>query len=98
VHPTQLYEAALGAVAAGVAALVLRRRRRRDGLAFAAFLLVYAFGRFLIELLRGDHDRGHALGLSTSQWVSVAIVAALAAAALRARQGDGGGFAASARA
>ena len=101
VHPTQLYEAALGAVAAGVAALVLRRSRRRDGRAFAAFLLVYACGRFLIELLRGDHDRGHALGLSTSQWVSLAIVvalAALAAAALRSRQGEGGGFAASARA
>lgn len=98
VHPTQLYEAALGALAAAVAALALRRPRR-DGRAFAAFLVVYACGRFAIELLRGDADRGGALGLSTSQWVSVAIVSALAiGAAARARQGAGGGFAASARA
>jgi prolipoprotein diacylglyceryltransferase len=96
VHPTQLYEAELGALAAAVAALVLRGPRR-DGRAFAAFLVVYACGRFAIELLRGDQDRGRALGLSTAQWVSAALVALVAATAL-ARQGAGGGLAASARA
>ncbi len=54
-------------------------RGRRDGRAFATFLATYAVGRFAIEFLRGDQDRGLALGLSTAQWVSVAIVAALAA-------------------
>jgi prolipoprotein diacylglyceryltransferase len=100
VHPTELYEAALGALAAAVAARALRRPRR-DGRAFAALLAVYACGRFAIEILRGDQDRGRALGLSTAQWVSVAIVIALVArgvAAARARQGVGGGFAARARA
>ena len=87
VHPTQLYEAALGLVAAVAAAIVLARRHRRDGRAFATFLIIYACGRFAIELLRDDQDRGHALGLSTAQWVSVAILAATALAwARHARQ------------
>ncbi|HTB61636.1 MAG TPA: prolipoprotein diacylglyceryl transferase family protein, partial [Polyangia bacterium] len=52
-------------------------RGRRDGRAFATFLVTYAVGRFAIELFRGDQDRGQVLGLSTAQWVSIAIVAAL---------------------
>jgi phosphatidylglycerol:prolipoprotein diacylglycerol transferase len=76
VHPTQLYEAALGLLAAACAS-VPALRGRRDGRAFALFLGVYASGRFAIEFLRGDQERGHALGLSTAQWVSVAIVLTL---------------------
>jgi len=78
VHPTQLYEAALGLAGAAAAALVLRRGRR-DGRAFAVFMAVYAVGRFAIELVRGDQDRGTFIGLSTAQWVSLAIVLALVA-------------------
>jgi phosphatidylglycerol:prolipoprotein diacylglycerol transferase len=86
VHPTQLYEAALG-LCAGLAAAVPIARGKRDGTAFATFLSIYAAGRFAIELLRGDRDRGAALGLSTAQWVSVAIATALGIAfALRARR------------
>jgi phosphatidylglycerol:prolipoprotein diacylglycerol transferase len=76
VHPTQLYEAALGLCAGACAAIPLARGRR-DGSAFSVFLAVTAAGRFAIEFLRGDQDRGHAWGLSTGQWVSVAIVVAL---------------------
>ncbi len=82
VHPTQLYEAALGLIA-GLAAAVPIARGKRDGTAFATFLSIYATGRFVIELLRGDRDRGAALGLSTAQWVSVAIASALAIAIAR---------------
>jgi len=85
VHPTQLYEAALG-LCAGMAAAVPIARGKRDGTAFATFLSIYAAGRFAIELLRGDRDRGAALGLSTAQWVSVTIAIALGIAfAWRAR-------------
>jgi prolipoprotein diacylglyceryltransferase len=83
VHPTQLYEAALGLLAAALASVVIRKRDARDGLAFATFLTTYAIGRFLIEFLRADDDRGHALELSTAQWVSLAIVSGLVFAALR---------------
>jgi prolipoprotein diacylglyceryltransferase len=86
VHPTQLYEAAVG-LGAGLVAAVPIARGKRDGTAFATFLSIYAAGRFAIELLRGDRDRGAALGLSTAQWVSVAIAVALGIAfAVRARR------------
>jgi phosphatidylglycerol:prolipoprotein diacylglycerol transferase len=78
VHPTELYEAALGLLAAALAGLVLRSGRR-NGQAFATFLGVYAAGRFTIELLRGDADRGQALGLSTAQWVSMGLAIAMVA-------------------
>jgi prolipoprotein diacylglyceryltransferase len=83
VHPTQLYEVAIGLLAAVLSAIPVLRGRR-DGRAFATFLVTYAVGRFVIEFLRGDPDRGLALGLSTAQWVSVAIIAALVA--VRARR------------
>jgi len=81
VHPTQLYEAALGLLAAALAAIPIMRGRR-EGRAFAVFLGVYAAGRFAVEFLRGDQDRGHAIGLSTAQWVSLAITMALFGATL----------------
>jgi len=85
VHPTQLYEVAWGLLAAALAALSLARGRR-DGRAFAIFLGVYAAGRFFIEFLRGDHERGHALALSTGQWVSMAIAVALVSSWIVARR------------
>jgi prolipoprotein diacylglyceryltransferase len=88
VHPTELYEAAVGLIAAALAAIPVLRGRR-DGRAFATFLATYAVGRFALEFLRGDQDRGQALGLSTAQWVSVAIVAALIAAWARRRTRTG---------
>ncbi|KYF65087.1 prolipoprotein diacylglyceryl transferase, partial [Sorangium cellulosum] len=85
VHATQLYEAALGALASGIAALWLVRGHR-DGRAFGTWLALYAAGRFAIELLRGDAGRGVYGGLSTAQVVSLALLLGLAAAALRARR------------
>jgi len=76
VHPTQLYEVAVGLLAAVLSAVTVLRGRR-DGRAFAMFLGTYSIGRFAIEFLRGDPDRGFALGFSTAQWVSIAIVASL---------------------
>ena len=78
VHPTELYEVGVALLAAALAAVPITRGRR-DGRAFATFLATYATGRFAIEFLRGDPERGAALSLSTAQWVSVAIVLALVA-------------------
>ncbi|MGB8299354.1 MAG: prolipoprotein diacylglyceryl transferase family protein, partial [Polyangia bacterium] len=58
----------------------------RDGRAFAIFVGVYAAGRVFIEFLRGHRDRGHALGLSTGPWASVAIAAALVSSCIAARR------------
>jgi prolipoprotein diacylglyceryltransferase len=85
VHPTELYESALGLLALGLALPVLLRRRERDGRAFAVWMSVYAVGRFALEWLRADADRGIYGGLSSAQWVSLGILAALGVAAVRRR-------------
>jgi prolipoprotein diacylglyceryltransferase len=73
VHPTQLYESLLGVLGAFAAGVCLAERRRA-GLAFTVFVTLYAVGRFATEFLRGDPHRGHVLGLSIAQWVSLSIV------------------------
>lgn len=37
------------------------------------YLLMYAVTRFTLEFMRGDAVRGAAVGLSTSQWISVGL-------------------------
>lgn len=85
VHPTQLYEAALGLAGAALCAVLLPRWRARDGRVFLAFVAAYAAGRFAIELLRGDADRGRYGALSTAQVVSVVLLVAAAHCARRMR-------------
>ncbi|MBQ1715424.1 MAG: prolipoprotein diacylglyceryl transferase, partial [Firmicutes bacterium] len=41
--------------------------------ALDVYLLSYSILRFLLEFLRGDASRGIILGLSTSQWISIAV-------------------------
>ena len=56
----------------------LHGRKRFDGQIMLAFLGLYAVLRFALEYVRAD-DRGGFAGLSTSQWISVVAVAAVAA-------------------
>lgn len=82
-HPTQLYLSLMDVVIFLLAARVFYRRRF-DGQAVVATMLMYAVGRFLLEFLRGDDvarggwppRSGTAPGelpfvLSTSQWFSI---------------------------
>ena len=62
-------------------AALFRRGALRAKL-LALYLAVYAVLRFLLEFLRGDAIRGVYFGLSTSQWISLAILLALGVAAL----------------
>lgn len=91
VHPTQLYESLLGVVVTGVALAWprVRRDRAQAGERFAIALLLYAAGRFAIDLVRGDLAHG-ALGLTVTQWLSLALGGALVAAwsAFRTNAGD----------
>ena len=72
-HPTQLY---LWALAFGIflVARALERRKRFDGQPAAVALVLYALGRSVIELYRGDADRGFVLHapieISSSQFLS----------------------------
>lgn len=83
VHPTQLYESFAALAISAVTILYVHGRKRYDGQVFAVFLVLYAAARTLIELWRSD-DRGGVAGLSTSQWISVGMLA-LAFAIHRAR-------------
>ncbi|MDP3277648.1 MAG: prolipoprotein diacylglyceryl transferase [Deltaproteobacteria bacterium] len=75
VHPTQLYEAIGSLVIAVLAYAYVAPRKRFDGQVFVFFVAAYGVLRFVLEFLRED-DRGGVLGVSTSQWISIALIAA----------------------
>ena len=39
----------------------------------ALYLIIYPVMRFFLEFFRGDKERGIYFGLSTAQWISIAI-------------------------
>jgi len=73
-HPTQLYESALAAALCATL-LWLWRRRAFPGQIFAAFLLLYGAGRFVLEFWRDDPRGPFFFGdaLSTPQLVSIVL-------------------------
>lgn len=74
-HPTQLYEAALIFFILGLV-FYIDRNKKFDGQAFISYLILYAIGRGIIELFRGDLQRGFVIRdiLSISQFISILIV------------------------
>lgn len=85
VHPTQLYEAAGGALMFGVAVWA-RRSRIRSGLTFLGVALAYALVRLVVEAYRGDQTRVLWGPLSASQWVSCAVILAVVVSGVRLTQ------------
>ena len=73
VHPTQLYESLLGFILFPLSIWALKRRKF-TGQAFLLMVPLYAVGRFLLEFIRGDTDRGTVWGLSTSQFIGVVLI------------------------
>jgi phosphatidylglycerol:prolipoprotein diacylglycerol transferase len=75
-HPTQLYES-FGELALFLfLVLAVRPRKRFHGQVLATWLLLYAVLRFVVELFRGDVERGVWAGLGAGQWTSLVIFAA----------------------
>ncbi len=57
--------------------VVLFIRQKHLGTVTGWYLILYAVWRFIIEIFRGDvEERGHLGPLFTSQWISIAILAA----------------------
>ena len=73
-HPSQLYESALGLLAL-VVLLWLARRPRPEGFLILVFAVIYSAGRFVLEFWRGDTVRGFFGPFSTSQWLSLVTIA-----------------------
>lgn len=55
--------------------LWVTKKKKTDGVVVAAYTICYSIGRFLIELLRND-PRGNVSVLSTSQFISIFMLAA----------------------
>jgi phosphatidylglycerol:prolipoprotein diacylglycerol transferase len=75
-HPTQLYEASAIFLIL-VTLLIIDNRKKFDGQIFLSYLILYAIVRSVIELFRGDLERGFVIRdvLSTSQFISLLVVA-----------------------
>ncbi len=72
VHPTQLYDSAIGLVL-GSWLLLRFPKRKFDGQNIALLLISYALLRGLTESVRGDPERGAFGFLSTSQLLSIPL-------------------------
>jgi phosphatidylglycerol:prolipoprotein diacylglycerol transferase len=70
VHPTQLYEALACFLIFGIL-IHLRRNRPFTGFVFLTWVIAYGLIRSLIELVRGDSDRGTLGPFFTSQWIGL---------------------------
>ena len=79
-HPTQLYESATIIFILCVLLIVKRRGLRFHGQLFLLYLTLYAVGRSLLELFRGDLQRGFIIDdyLSHSQFIALLILIGVA--------------------
>lgn len=93
-HPTQLYSVFLISSIL-VILLMFRRHKRFEGQLFFIYIMLYAAGRAVIEIFRGDVRRGFIIEdiLSHSQFISLLIItgAAWAYMRLKRRQKTKGG-------
>jgi len=88
VHPTQIYLSLFNFVTFAVLYFVVRRRKRFDGQVFAWLLVCKSVSRSFVEIWRDD-DRGVFFGwLSTSQILSLPILAFGVYLLVRAGQGS----------
>lgn len=80
-HPSQLYSVFANIAVFAAAYAILKRvqkGRLPAGSAAGAYIALYSFARFFIEFSRGDDRGGFVLGMSVSQWVALAGIAAAA--------------------
>jgi len=74
-HPTQLYSVTLILIIL-VILFRIKKRKAFDGQIFISYLILYASGRIVIEIFRGDIKRGFIIEdiLSHSQFISLIII------------------------
>lgn len=75
-HPTQLYESTWIFLIL-IILLWLKNRKQFDGQLFLLYLMAYAAGRGVLEIFRGDLERGFVIPnyLSISQLISLLLIA-----------------------
>ena len=72
--PAQIAQATADLALAGILTFLYRRKLRPEGSVFWWYVVIYSLGRGVIEIWRGDTQRGLWFGgaLSTSQILSIA--------------------------
>ncbi|MGC4022047.1 MAG: prolipoprotein diacylglyceryl transferase [Cyclobacteriaceae bacterium] len=77
IHPTQLYEA-LFIFSVLIFLFLFDKRKKFEGQTFLIYLMLYAAGRSVLEVYRGDLDRGFVIKdiISTSQFISLLVILA----------------------
>jgi len=75
-HPTQLYSVTL-LLSIMVILLRFKRHKRLSGQLFLIYIILYTIGRSVIEILRGDEERGYIIQdlLTNSQFISILLIA-----------------------
>lgn len=71
--PIQLLEFFLVLIAVAICAMLIAPGST-PGRALSAYVVLYGFGRFLLEFLRGDLHRSYRAGFSQGQWTSVGLM------------------------
>lgn len=57
--------------------LIIHRKGKNYKRLISVYIIYYSIMRFILEFFRGDVVRGISFGLSTSQWISLGLLAAL---------------------
>lgn len=73
VIPTQLIEAGVN-ILVFIFLIWFTGKHRRAFMTLFVYIVIYGVERFIIEFLRGDEIRGFFGFLSTSQWISIALI------------------------
>lgn len=71
--PTQIYSSILD-FAHFFLLLYVAKHKKADGQVAGCYLICYSIGRFVIEMFRGDIERGNVGIFSTSQFISIFIL------------------------
>lgn len=75
--PTQLFEAGYCFLIFIALFILNKKKKLSSGVNTTMYVVSYAICRFINEFFRFDGERGFLLNLSTSQWISILLVAAI---------------------
>jgi phosphatidylglycerol:prolipoprotein diacylglycerol transferase len=77
-YPTQLFSAGMLFIIFGILWL-LKKRQKFHGQLFLIYVAMYALGRSIVEVYRGDLERGFVIKdvLSNSQFISIILIVAV---------------------
>lgn len=85
-HPTQLYDILVNILIL-VTLFYLEKKKAFNGQLFLIYIVMYAVGRSIVEIYRGDEERGFIIGqLSYSQFIAILLSGAAAIAWMQWRK------------